>query len=471
MVDRADERLLLLGKRLVRAFFVLAKTSANYAPGHPALDAPCADLLDIVREYARRNEEAHLGFRDDHLFAGEHLLKPDASGFDAFFATMRQMKRCGIGSLVFTSRADAAGVQAWFGLLREVHAAPGEDPCRTLLERMGQAGIAGVEVERPVERVAGPAPPEDGKEQAKAIYAQTLEAISEVMDHVKLGKALRVKRAKRMVQSMIDLLLAAETNLLGLTTIRCHDEYTYNHSVNVGILSVAIGQRAGLARSSLVDLGMAAIFHDIGKACIPLAILNKPAALDKEDWFVMRRHPVFGVRELLKLKGADALTARIMLGSFEHHLAVDGSGYPSVPYPRGVSLTGRIIAIADCYDALTSSRVYRRVAEPPDATLRYILQKSGTLYDPVLAKLFVNAVGVYPVGTLCLLSSRELAVVVRGNADPERWDAPRVKIISTPEGNAADGDVADLAEPRERRRIEQTLDAHALDIDVSRYFI
>ena len=291
------------------------------------------------------------------------------------------------------------------------------------------------------------------------------------MDNVKLGKALRVKRAKRMVQSMIDLLLTAETNLLGLTTIRCHDEYTYNHSVNVGILSVAIGQRAGLGRTVLVELGMAAIFHDIGKSCIPLAVLNKPTALDEDDWAVMRRHPVYGVRELLKLKGADALTARIMLGAFEHHLDLDGTGYPSVPYPRGVSLTGRIVAIADCYDALTSSRVYRRTAETPDATLRYILQKSGSLYDPVLAKLFVNAVGVYPVGTLCLLSTRELAVVLQSNADPERWEEPRVKVISTPAGDAVDGDVVDLAEPKAGRRIVETLDAHALDIDVSRYFL
>ena len=106
------------------------------------------------------------------------------------------------------------------------------------------------------------------------------------MEHVKVGKALRLKRAKRVVQTMIDQLLAAESNLLGLTNLRCHDEYTYNHSVNVGILSIAIGQRVGLGKNRLVELGMAAIFHDIGKSCIPLAILNKPAAFDEREWAV-----------------------------------------------------------------------------------------------------------------------------------------------------------------------------------------
>jgi HD-GYP domain-containing protein (c-di-GMP phosphodiesterase class II) len=338
---------------------------------------------------------------------------------------------------------------------------------------MAAAGLAGIEVERPGEQAAAipPGAGEDAKARARVIYAQTLEVISDVMDHVKLGKALRLKRAKRVVQSMIDQLLSAETNLLGLTNLRCHDEYTYNHSVNVGILSIAIGQRVGIGKNRLVDLGMAAVFHDIGKSCIPLEVLNKPGPFDEREWSVIRRHPVLGVKELLKLKGVDALTARIMQGSFEHHLNLDGSGYPRVEYPRGVSLSGRIVAIADCYDALTSSRVYRRTAETPDTTLRYILQKSGTLYDPILAKLFVNVLGVYPVGTLCQLSSGELGVVMQSNTDPEQWEHPRVKVIATPDGTAVDGEEIDLADPAAGRRIERTLNARRHGIDIARYFL
>jgi HD-GYP domain-containing protein (c-di-GMP phosphodiesterase class II) len=472
VAERIDEQLVLLGKRLVRSFFVLYKTAGNYASGHPALAQPLGELAEIVAEFERRREEALLAYHDDTLFVGELRLKPDAAGFDAFLTTMRALKQCRIGSVAFTLQAGAAELAAWFSLLREVAAAPADDPCGLLLARMAAAGLAGIEVERPPEGAGlGAAVSADAKERAKGLYAQTIEVVSEVMEHVKVGKALRLKRAKRVVQTMIDQLLSAEANLLGLTNLRCHDEYTYNHSVNVGILAIAIGQRVGLGKNRLVELGMAAIFHDIGKSCIPLAILNKPAAFDEQEWAVVRRHPVLGVRELLRLKGADALTARIMQGAFEHHRYLDGTGYPRVDYPRGVSLGGRIVAIADCYDALTSSRVYRRVADPPELVLRHILERSGTLYDPVLAKLFVNALGLYPVGTLCQLTSGELAVVVRSNPDPELWESPGVKIIAAPGGAAVDGEAVDLADPAAGRRIVRTLDARANGIDVARYFV
>ena len=362
MVESIDERLIALGKRFLRAFFVLYKTSGNYAAGHPAFAQPLAELAEVVREFERRREEALLGFHDDNLYVGERRLKPDATGFDAFFTTLRALKHCRIGNVNFTGQAGTLEIEAWFVMLRDIDATAPDDPCGALLARMAAAGLNSIEVARPGQKAEIPAGNEDAKERAKGIYAQTMEVISDVMDHVKLGKALRLKRAKRVVQSMIDQLLAAETNLLGLTNLRSHDEYTYNHSVNVGILSIAIGQRVGIGKNRLVDLGMAAVFHDIGKSCIPLAVLNKPSAFNEEEWAVIRRHPVLGVKELLKLKGVDALTARIMQGAFEHHLNLDGTGYPSVDYPQGVSLSGRIIAIADCYDALTSARVYRRAA-------------------------------------------------------------------------------------------------------------
>jgi HD-GYP domain-containing protein (c-di-GMP phosphodiesterase class II) len=473
VADRVDERLIVLGRRFLRAFFVLYKTSGTYAAGHPAFAQPLAELVAVVREFERRREEALLALHDDNLFVGELRLKPDAAGFDAFFTALRIFKRCRIGSVNFTTQASPRELEVWFALLRETGAATPEDPCGALLARMAAAGLAGIEVERPGESAARAAlgVDEDAKARALGIYAQTMDVISDVMSHVKLGKALRLKRAKRVVQSMIDQLLEAETNLLGLTNLRCYDEYTYNHSVNVAILSIAIGQRVGITKNRLVDLGLAALFHDIGKSSIPLSVLNKPGPFDEKEWAVIRRHPVFGVRELLRLKGLDALTARIMQGSFEHHLNLDGSGYPRVEYPRGVSLSGRIIAIADCYDALTSARVYRRVAETPDATLRYILQKSGTLYDPIIAKLFVNVLGVYPVGSLCQLSSGELAVVMQSNPDPEQWERPRVRVIAAPDGAAVDGAEIDLAAPGVERRIARTLDARRHGIDIARYFL
>ncbi len=468
---RWDREIIRQGKILVHRFFVLHKTSGNYSRRHPAMEAPIADLLTTVREIHRRREEAAFSLRNDHLFCGEFRLKPDAAGFDAYIHITRIMKKIGIGTMNFTPRVRPAEIDEMSHLIVETEQLEGEQ-FQPLVHRMRKGGIEGIEIELLPEEVQADEVFEgDDKERSKAIYSRTLDVVSEVMDDVKSGKTLKLKKSKRLVMNMIDSLLTAETNLLVLTNIRCHDEYTFNHSVNVGILSLAIGQRMGLHKRHLVELGMASLFHDIGKSLVPLEILNKPSRFSDEDWAVMRRHPIFGVKELMQLKGIDALTARIITGAFEHHLNYNLSGYPKVPYGKKTSLFGRIICVADCYDAISSSRVYNRTAEPPDRTLQFMMERSGTDFDPLILKLFVHCIGVYPAGTLCFLNTGELAVILESNPDPERWSVPKVKIISDSSGNEVDGAVVDLTDPGTKRSIAQTVDAKKHDIDVSRYFL
>ena len=183
----------------------------------------------------------------------------------------------------------------------------------------------------------------------------------------------------------------------------------------------------------------------------------------------MQTHPLLGVKKLLKLKGLDALSARIISGAFEHHLYCDFSGYPRLPY-RKLSLFGRIISIADCYDGLTSSRVYSRVPHQPDKALRLMLSR-GKVYDPILMKLFVNCIGIYPVGTLLLLDSRELSIVMANNPDPEKWNSPRVKIIADVKGKEVDGEMVDLADSRCGRKAIEALDPYRYRINVNQYLV
>jgi HD-GYP domain-containing protein (c-di-GMP phosphodiesterase class II) len=220
----------------------------------------------------------------------------------------------------------------------------------------------------------------------------------------------------------------------------------------------------------LCELGMAALFHDIGKADIPLAILNKTTEFTHEEWTIMQKHPLLGVKKLMKLKGLDTLSARIVTGAFEHHINCDFSGYPRLPY-KEISLFGKIISIADCYDGLTSSRVYSRTPHSPDKALQFMLARTGKVYDPILMKLFINCVGIYPVGTLVMLDSRELCVVVGNNPDPEKWKQPRVKIVADGNGKEIDGEMMDLADQKCGKAIEQTLDPNTYRIDVSSYFL
>ncbi len=458
-----------LGRVLLRRIFVLLKAAADCERCHPAMGGPVEDLLKVVRELHRRREEASLTFRGGRLYCGETALHPAAGEFEASLAVRRLMRKLDIGTIVFTAEAGPEGLDEAAHLLIEGERMEPKDRFTTFLLLQGVAGLRLTRMHDDIDR--HPGPERDRQEEARTVYARTLEAVSEVTDDARRGRMPGFRRCRRMVHRLVDTLQTAEEELLGLTNIRCHDEYTSNHPVNVAILSLSVGLRLGLAKASLAELGMGALFHDIGQSSVPLGILNKPSAPSAGEWDVMCTHPVLGVKELLRLKGVDGLTARMMTCAFEHHLNCDLSGYPEIGSGRGVSLFGRIVAIADAYDALSSRMVCRREAHPPDRTLRLMLSCSGTHYDPVLMKLFVNCVGLYPAGTLCVLDSGEMAVVVRASLDPDSWSRPVVRIISDAAGNMKDGVTVDLSETGETRALARTLDAERYGIDVAHYFL
>ena len=473
--EQMDREMIRLGKTLVTHFFVLLKTAQNYTEGHAALNVSLNNVLKVIREIQRRNEEATLRIKRGDLILGELRLKPDAAGFEAFKFLMSEMKRYLIGGISFNAAVTADELGKFAFVFKDVEPIPATQTFTKLLERMQQRLIVNIDLEilgeeEELYEEFDETELTDNKVRSRKIYSQTVNAVSEVMDSAKMGQTLRLRKSKRVVQTLIDQLLSAESNLIGLTTIRCHDEYTYNHSVNVCILAAAIGQRIGLPKAKLCELGMAALFHDIGKSEIPLAILNKSTEFSREEWEIMQKHPLLGVKKIMKLKGLDALSARIITGAFEHHLNCDFSGYPRLPYNR-LSLFGRIISIADCYDGLTSSRVYSRVPHPPDKALRFMLSRAGKVYDPIIIKLFINCVGIYPVGTLILLNTQELCVVMENNPDPEKWNGPRVKIIADAQGKELEGELVDLADPDCGRVIEDTLDPNQYKFDVSPYFV
>ena len=289
------------------------------------------------------------------------------------------------------------------------------------------------------------------------------------------GGSVGFKQAKRAIQNIVDLMMKDEAALLGLTTLRCHDQYTHNHSVNVALLSVALGNRAGYPKVELADLGLAALFHDMGKATIPLEVLNKPGEFSEDDWARMRDHPTEGVLGLAKIRGITSLPGRMAAASFEHHMNLDLSGYPKLKTPWTLSLTGKILTITDCYDAMTSSRVYRREPISPSKVLEIMFKKSGKSFDPLLLKLFVNCVGIIPIGSLVMLSTNELAVVLKPAQDRADAERPLVKVITDEQGTALEnGREVDLTEKDDSgeylHTILRVIDNTEHKFDTSRYF-
>ncbi len=284
------------------------------------------------------------------------------------------------------------------------------------------------------------------KDKTKKIYAYAYNTVKEVAEKISSRKRAGIRKAVRIVQNLTDLVIEDDPILLGLCTIRDYDDYTCTHSVNVAILSMCLGQQIGLSRKSLVRLGICGLFHDLGKVDIAIEIINKPGKLDRTEFKEVQKHSLNSVRQILKLQAFRDLKARIVLPAFEHHLKYDLSGYPAVKWENPISLFGRILTLADVYDALTSPRIYRPTALSPDRALGLLLEGSKRDFDPILLKWFINLQGVYPVGTLLKLENGEMALVVdtSGESDMTR---PRVVIVHPDAGGKfRKGEIVNLSE-------------------------
>ena len=465
-----------MGKALVAQLFILFKTSLNYVEGHAALDAPLAKVLKSIREITRRNEEASLKIKAGNFYLGELRLKSDSASFEAGRFVMDQMKRHLVGGISFSPALTAEDLKRFIYVFQEVDLLGSVDVYEKVLELMQQRMIVSIEVETLVEEAERVEAEQgnhsnkqsSGKLTARLLYKKALSAMDELMELARDGQTLRLRGSKRVVQHMIDLLPGNESTLLGLTTTPSQEVYGQNHVVNVCILSLVMGRRLGLSKFQLCELGMAALFHDIGTADLPRSILDNQGELSPGERLALEAHPILGVKKMMKFKGLDAMSSRIITGVFEHHLLADFSGYPRLRYQR-LSLLGRIISIADCYEALTSATASGgRVPYPPDKALRFMLTRGGKAYDPGLLKLFINCVGVHGVGSLLLLNSKELAVVVENN--PARPENPLIKIIADSQGREVDGEVEELLQPESTRSIVSFLDPHPFGLDVSSYF-
>ena len=207
----------------------------------------------------------------------------------------------------------------------------------------------------------------------------------------------------------MDNLVENESLLIGLTMIKDYDDYTYYHSVNVSILSMALGYKIGMDKKAIADLGMAALFHDMGKINVPEEILNKPTSFTDAEMEIMKQHPVWGLKSILNVKGFDINFIRSAIVAFEHHMHYNLTGYPSINNRNyKLDLFSRIVSIADQYDAMTSSRVYARTPTPLNKALSIMLSRTKTQLDPYLTKVFINMVGVYPIGSLVVLNTGEI---------------------------------------------------------------
>ena len=463
--DIYDQQILMLGAQLVTQISILIKMSRLHGRTNAALDNPVDTALTVIKTLAH-DEPISISLQDDFLFLGQRHLKIIAAQMPVFLIVIDMLNQWNIGAISFSVETESRDFREFVFQLASFDAATSS--ISTLRAALEQNSVKGIGLEgRRVLR---------DKATAKTKYANAAAAVGALVQDSREKGTIGFKQAKRAIQSIVDLMMNDEASLLGLTTLRCHDQYTHNHSVNVSLLSIALGNRAGYPKVELADLGLAALFHDLGKATIPMEVLNKAGEFTDDEWKMMRNHPTEGALSLTKMRGITNLPGRMASASFEHHMNLDFSGYPKLHVSWNLSMTGRILMIADCYDAMTSSRVYRREAMSPSKVLRMMFSKSGKTFDPVLLKLFVNCVGIIPIGSLVMLETSELAVVLKPAADDANAEQPFVKIITDAQGNPVDhGREVDLTEKDEtgdfRHNIIRLIDNTEYKFDTSRYFL
>lgn len=257
------------------------------------------------------------------------------------------------------------------------------------------------------------------------LYHGSLDAISKSMNAVLNSQALDYIDLKYAFTNITEKLFGDYKDFLKLTTLKKHDVSTFVHMLDVAILAMYLSYRMNFRKEEIYSIGIAALFHDIGKIYISRKVIDKPDKLTDEEFAMMKSHTVLGAEILLKY--TDSLGILSPTVAFEHHLRYDVKGYPKLSFPHMPHQASLIVSVCDVYDALNQRRSYKN-SYSPDMIYNLMLKEKGGLFDPEILERFFKVIGVWPIGAVVALSDQRVAVVEEVNEDD--IFSPRVKILS-----------------------------------------
>ncbi|TQV76075.1 HD-GYP domain-containing protein [Exilibacterium tricleocarpae] len=300
------------------------------------------------------------------------------------------------------------------------------------------------------------------KKQARQLYGDSLQLIDQLLVDVKAGGNIPVQKVEDMADGIIGSLSNNQNALACITRLRDKDQYLLEHSFNVAVLMGVLARSLNIGSDDLHQIVTGALLHDVGKIHIPDRILHKPGRLEAAEWEEMKRHVDYGRQVLGASAGISAISKDICS---QHHERLDGTGYPRGLSGEAISLHGRMAAVVDVYDAVTSDRVYH-TGMAPTLAMKKLVEWSGSHLDRELVYQFIRCMSVYPAGALVELDSGNLAVVLEANT--RQQDKPRVLTVYREKNQRyIAGGTLDLAHTGAGARIVRAVEARDYGIDLA----
>jgi putative nucleotidyltransferase with HDIG domain len=440
-------------EELVRRLAAGLRAAELYAPQHPLVSRGVTALTAACTAQLADAQSLIVGFIGDDVVVNDTRLGKGSASLTGFVRGLRDRE---IEKITFHRGITADEIRAFLGELADRRSR------KPLPERLTSSGVGRIAIGKLSVEDA----PQDamGIEAARRVYGTAVSSAETLWHQAKAGEKPDPENARKIIDSLANIVTQDRTSLMALTALKKYDNYTFTHMVNVAALAMAQARALNLEGPLLREFGFAALMHDIGKVNTPPEVLNKPGKLTKEEFKIMKMHVVDGAHILRRTPEMPALAPVV---AFEHHLRQDLSGYPENIGHRKLNLCTQIVSIADVFDALRSNRPYREGLAT--ARIRSIMGEQGNpAFNQTLLRRFVNLMGLFPIGTIVRLTTEEIGVVTAEH--PEDPFRPQVKILFDSEGARLESEL--LVNTWERdsrgtflRAVVESVDDDSIELD------
>ena len=419
MIDAATRA--HLSDDLIRRFGASLRGIQLYSPNHPIVARNLDGLAEALRALHAHDAQVVIGIVGSELIVGDlPMTKASASMGEL----IRRFAAMGIERITIEHQVTPAELKTFAGKFGELEKTLSGN---ALKEAAAQLDCPTIRVGRVTLEEQVPEEKTDAS-TIRRMYADAVSVASMVWETTHADSKPDAAAAQSTIETLAQAVVHNRSALMALTALKDYDDYTFTHMVNVSILTMAQARGLGIDGPLLREIGLAALMHDIGKVKTPSEILNKPDKLTDEEFAIMKRHVVDGAEIL---RGTPEIPSLAPVVAFEHHLRLDGTGYPHGVSRPTLNLATMLCGIADVYDAMRSQRKYQQ-AYPSERILAVLQRNDGKQFDQHLVRRFVQLLGIYPVGNLVRLNTGEVAIVLQVHApDPYR---PKVRVLLTADG-------------------------------------